>query len=1234
MKKHIKNKIASAALAAAIVFSGAMPAAYAEPVTRPNKIPSNSLIAQTIAEEGAVLLKNDYNALPLKKNDTVIGFGSAQESTQIYGGGGSGWVNAIDVTSYRAGMETAANQGLIRAYVGSDRVTTDGAFSKILYFVGRSTTEGEDLKESQYYLDENVRSDISTLITAYGKERVIVVLNVGTVCDTSWLIEQDVAGIIVVYYGGEQSGTALANVLTGVANPSGKTVDTWAKSYNDYPSSDGSGIGTFAGDRATYYTEDVYVGYRYFSTFDPDYERVNYEFGYGLSYTKFRMDNYSCTFKDGIFSVTADITNIGAYAGKEVVQVYIEAPKGLLGAPTAELAGFAKTDILQPGQTQTLNVTFTENDLARYDDTGKINLNSWVVEKGDYKIRVGNSVKNAYSNASAFTYSVAENKTTLKTGALRNTKLDKRLLSDGSYEQLGDTETRGTAVVPACGSIVIQAEDYSEAVGKATSELYTAGTVNGFGLGNLNLIGTSLTYLLKVEKAGTYRMAFNFSSAWDGQTDMFRLYVNDVAQDNVKVNMDKTHTDSDGLWHTYRHLRSDDWTVNLPAGEIELKFVGNDLKFMNFDSFIIYSDAVSATRETTVQAETFTASSLGITVMPDGATTQTSDNGANYFEYALNVETAGKYYLSLKASNVTRASENAFMVLVNGKTTDAKIALPRTAANGDVLESNYITFIDTAPVAIDLPQGAVRLRLITRDSALCRMDSFKLIPEAMFSPTDAEFNDNTNDFGYITDIGGKPLEKVITYDDVYADHNKMDDFVAQMSVPELARLLGLDLDQNDAQTGTGGVGGKAVDPAYKLPFANTSDGPAGIRYINNNLYSTWFPCMTMLASTWNTDLAYAFGEGIATEAMLGGVNVWLAPGVNIHRNPLCGRNFEYFSEDPFIAGIFGTEITKASQSYGVSVCVKHFAANNQETNRFGNDSRVSARALREIYLKPFETIVKNGKPLSIMSSYNMINGLHAASSYDIITQTLRDEWGFDGVVFSDWSASMSHISLVQSGNTYKSANPQYDELVKAYRSGVLSREDLERNAKDAVMFLIRSNTDNQKISILSDSELNNLSDANITKVVAVDDDVVAFVRFCVKTAGYYKFDQISVNGTVKVHNGDFNVNSLDPVYLDYGIYELAITLDDGCDSLGALYVQKTAAPVVDPDPPSPGPDPENPSESNPSDSGLSGGAIAGITVAAAAVAAGGAAGTVIAVKNRKRKNTGTQEKQETEGKPE
>ena len=190
---------------------------------------------------------------------------------------------------------------------------------------------------------------------------------------------------------------------------------------------------------------------------------------------------------------------------------------------------------------------------------------------------------------------------------------------------------------------------------------------------------------------------------------------------------------------------------------------------------------------------------------------------------------------------------------------------------------------------------------------------------------------------------------------------------------------------------------KKMEPVIKhLPGKGTT------RY----RYMTAWPSETVQAQTWNTELLAEIGKAVGREMLEIGVSVWLAPGLNIHRNPLCGRNFEYYSEDPLVSGKMAAAITRGVQSMGgVGVSQKHFCCNNQEDNRIGVSANVSQRALREIYLRAFRIAVTEGKPWTVMSSYNRVNGKHVCNTYDLLTRVLRQEWGFDGLVMSDWNAT-------------------------------------------------------------------------------------------------------------------------------------------------------------------------------------------------------------------------------------
>ena len=244
-------------------------------------------------------------------------------------------------------------------------------------------------------------------------------------------------------------------------------------------------------------------------------------------------------------------------------------------------------------------------------------------------------------------------------------------------------------------------------------------------------------------------------------------------------------------------------------------------------------------------------------------------------------------------------------------------------------------------------------------------------------------------------------------------------------------------------------------PQHGIPQIWLSDGPHGLRKqagesdhlgLNPSVPATCFPTASAVANSWDTALGEEIGAALGEEAAAQEVSVLLGPGLNMKRNPLCGRSFEYFSEDPYLAGKLAAGYIRGIQSKGVAACPKHFAVNSQETRRMASDSLVDERTLREIYLTGFEIAVKEGHPRSIMSSYNLVNGTYANENKHLLMEILRDEWGFDGAVITDWGGSNDHALGVKNGSTLEMPAPGGDsvrELLAAVESGKISESDID-----------------------------------------------------------------------------------------------------------------------------------------------------------------------------------------------
>ena len=305
--------------------------------------------------------------------------------------------------------------------------------------------------------------------------------------------------------------------------------------------------------------------------------------------------------------------------------------------------------------------------------------------------------------------------------------------------------------------------------------------------------------------------------------------------------------------------------------------------------------------------------------------------------------------------------------------------------------------------------------------------------------------------------------------------NNVDEVLKAMTLEEKAMLVVGGNRQITSTENNGMIGGHAqrvpgaagttqAIPRLGIPSTVLTDGPAGVR-INprrdndqNTYFCTGFPVGTALACTWNTQLVEEVGKCIGNEVLEYGCDVLLAPGMNIHRSPLCGRNFEYYSEDPIVTGKIAAAYVRGVQSQGVGVSVKHFAANSQETNRMGVDEVMSQRALREIYLKGFEIAVRESAPWTVMSSYNRINGPFTQENRELLTTILRDEWSFDGIVMTDWTGLRNTAAQIQAGNDLMEpgADSQIKDIMDKVKSGVLKESDLDICVKRILQYLTKT----------------------------------------------------------------------------------------------------------------------------------------------------------------------------------
>ena len=351
-----------------------------------------------------------------------------------------------------------------------------------------------------------------------------------------------------------------------------------------------------------------------------------------------------------------------------------------------------------------------------------------------------------------------------------------------------------------------------------------------------------------------------------------------------------------------------------------------------------------------------------------------------------------------------------------------------------------------------------------------------------------------------------------------------------------------------------------------IPTTVVADGPAGLRIqptregTDKTFYCTHFPIATVMSSTWNTELVKSVGEAMGDEVKHYGVDVLLAPATNIHRNPLNGRNFEYYSEDPLLAGKICAAMVNGVQSNGVGTSLKHFALNNQETNRTTNNVIGDPRTFREIYLKPFEIVVKEAQPWTVMTSYNKINGTMASERSDLITEILRKEWGFQGMVMTDWYGGQHATLQMEAGNDLLMPGKlsQREELRKAVLNGQLSMEIIDRNVKHVLEYILKTPRFN---GYEGDNNPDLTAHAQVTRNAALEgmvlmtnnDNTLPIAAGKAAVFGRTSYDFIA-GGT-----GSGDVNHAYVVSLIEGLTNAEFTIDESVKAAYEAYIPEATA---------------------------------------------------------------------------
>ena len=1005
-------------------------------------------LARQIASEGIILLKNEDGMLPFGEEKVAV-FGRTQVNT-IKCGTGSAFCESEYCVSILEGLCNAGinvDSKLSEKYVkwcAENSVKGFGVWGtgshinpemllseedvrdvaartkKAVFVIGRTAGENDDSSpvDGDFRLSPTEKELLENIEKYY--DDILVVINSGNLINITFTENEKIKAVILLNLPGMEGGNALGDIVSGKISPCAKLTDTIARKYKDYPASEY--FGQKAGLIQNYY-EDIFVGYRYFETFEDAKQTVLYPFGFGLSYTEFekKVLSFSCDGVGGKVFAEVLVKNIGTkYSGKEVVMLYTSSPESALGTPKYELRAFEKTSLLAPGEEEVLTLSFRVNDMASFDDMGVLGKkDNWVLPEGKYGVYFGNNVE---------TVEIAGEWTNESTVYIKEcthipTELEKRLKANGEYENLDHIEHDSSAGIPIgpMSRLEVQADEYAE------------------------LKKNFAIYRLNVTAAGLYTL---------------RLRA-DVMPEEVILNHHP-------LAAFENYFTEDGASIILSPGTNVFVFKGKkepalvSFEFEKEDETVY----IKAEGSSILECGKFTECALYVIarqfededgLMKHGRGLFRMHTPGRYAMYKLDVEKPGYYDLTIRYSTYhdTRALEDTYNFMVSNVTQDIEhVMLEKTTE-----EDAPFIFKTAKPIRLAFPAGEAYLKIVSKTQHTPHLAYIEITPSTRgvyIDPKKEEITDN----GEIVLDEATPkgtcykrrrLPKISgDYDfrNVLSGKITIDEFVADLSDKELSLLsCGNKIGQ------IGRMSSRGITEAY------WSDGPVGYR---QNYTVTVYPSSTMVAASFNKELAYEFGKSIGCEGNLYNVDVWLAPAINIHRDPCCGRNFEYMSEDPYVSGMICANIVNGVEESDVATTVKHFAANNTEYQRMKSNSRVSARALREIYMKAFEIAIELSQPMAIMTSYNHINGIKVSENPIFCNDILRKEFGFEGLIMSDFSNDSIHEKELAATQDLKMNYGDPKSVCKALEDGTLDRDVVRECIKRVLALIAGTAVKNEK----------------------------------------------------------------------------------------------------------------------------------------------------------------------------